>query len=91
MRKICINPCVSNLHLDLASYSFGIGEGRDFDDQTRELFPGLPEIRSGVRYPANDLPGLGVDIDEVVAARYPPQGPGSNRGARSIDGEPRRP
>ena len=80
-----------NLHLDLASYSFGIGEGRDFDDQTRELFPGLPEIRNGIRYPANDLPGFGVDIDEAVAAKYPPQGPGSNRGARSIDGEPRRP
>lgn len=80
-----------NLHLDLASYNFGIGEGRNFDEQTKELFPGLPEIRNGVRYPGNDLPGLGVDIDEAVAARYPPQGPGSNRGARSIDGEPRRP
>ena len=80
-----------NLHLDLASYSFGIGEGRDFDEQTRELFPGLPEIRDGIRYPANSLPGLGVDIDEAVAAKYPPQSPGGNRGARSIDGEPRRP
>jgi mannonate dehydratase len=80
-----------NMHLDLACYNFGIGEGGNFNDQLRELYPGLPEIRNGVRYPANDLPGLGVDIDEEVAAKYPPQDPGGNRGARSIDGEPRRP
>ena len=82
---------VINMHLDLACYNVGIGEGGNFNDQLRELYPGLPEIRNGVRYPANDLPGLGVDIDETVAAKYPPQEPGGNRGARSIDGEPRRP
>ena len=80
-----------NMHLDLSVYNFGIGEGRNFNDELRELYPGLPEIRNGVRYPANELPGLGVDIDEAVAASFPPDEPGGNRGARSIDGEPRRP
>jgi hypothetical protein len=34
---------------------------------------------------------IGWNFDETVAAKYPPQDPGGNRGARSIDGEPRRP
>ena len=37
------------------------------------------------------LSGLGVDINETVAAKYPLTAPGSNRGARGEDGEPRRP
>ena len=79
-----------NLHLDLALYNFGIGEGGNFSDELKELFPGAPEIRKGVRY-SNDLPGLGVDIDEKVAAKYPMKTPGSNRGARDSEGAPRRP
>ena len=34
------------------------------------MFPGLPEFKDGYVY-ANDKPGLGVDIDEVEAAKYP--------------------
>ena len=79
-----------NLHVDLSAYNFGIGEGDNFSDQIKELFPGVPEIRNAIRYP-NDLPGLGVDINETVAARYPLTAPGSNRGSRGQDGEPRRP
>ncbi len=79
-----------NLHLDLAVYNFGIGEGGNFNDQLRELFPGAPELRNAIRY-ANDQPGLGIDIDETVAARYPLTSWGSNRGMRGEDGEPRRP
>jgi mannonate dehydratase len=79
-----------NLHVDLAATNFGIGEGNNFNDQVKELFPGAPEIRKGIRY-ANDQPGLGIDIDEKVAAKYPLKSPGSNRGMRGEDGEPRRP
>ena len=79
-----------NLHLDLSLYNFGIGEGGNFPDEIKELFPGVPEIRKAVRY-SNDLPGLGVDIDEKVAARYALKTPGSNRGARDTEGAPRRP
>jgi hypothetical protein len=40
---------------------------------------------------ANDLPGLGIDIDEKVAAKYPPSGPGTDRGVRCFDLSPCRP
>jgi mannonate dehydratase len=36
----------------------------------REVFPGCPEIRDGAMW-SNDLPGLGVDLDEALAAKYP--------------------
>jgi mannonate dehydratase len=60
----------ANLHLDLAVHNFGIQESHFFEARTREVFPGTPEIRSGALW-ANDRPGLGVDIDEQLAARYP--------------------
>jgi mannonate dehydratase len=34
------------------------------------MFPGTPEVRDGYMYP-NDGPGLGIDIDEALAAKYP--------------------
>ena len=79
-----------NLQLDLSLYNFGIGEGGEFSDQLKELFPGTPELRKGVRY-ASDKPGLGIDIDEKVAAKYVPTSPGANRGARDSEGAPKRP
>jgi mannonate dehydratase len=80
-----------NMHLDLAINNFGICEGRAFNEQLQELFPGCPEIRNGIRY-SNDKPGLGIDIDEKVAAKYPPTGDfGSERGAHDPEGAPRRP
>jgi mannonate dehydratase len=60
----------ANLHLDLAVPNFGIQEGYLFPERTREVFPGAPEIRDGMLW-ANDRPGLGIDIDEVAAARHP--------------------
>jgi len=75
-----------NLHLDLATYNFGIQEQHVFGPQSREVFPGAPEIRGGYMY-ANDLPGLGVDLDEKAAAKYPFKTPGGSRGNdRRMDG-----
>jgi mannonate dehydratase len=59
-----------NLHLDLVTPNFGIQEEIFFDEKTREVFPGTPEIRKGYMY-ANDQSGFGIDIDEKAAARYP--------------------
>jgi len=59
-----------NMHLDLAIYNFGIQECFHFPAQTLELFPGMPEIRDGC-YWSNDKPGLGIDVDETLAAKYP--------------------
>jgi mannonate dehydratase len=60
----------ANLHLDLAVPNFGIQEAHRFDDVCREVFPGTPEIHDGMMW-ANDKPGLGIDLDEALAARYP--------------------
>ncbi len=60
----------ANLHLDLASWNFGVQEGRNFDDKTHEVFPGTPRLRDGMLW-SNDRPGLGVDLDEELAAKYP--------------------
>lgn len=60
----------ANVHLDLAVPNFGIQEATLFSDLLREVFPGTPEYRDGMMW-ANDQPGLGIDINEDLAARYP--------------------
>jgi mannonate dehydratase len=60
----------ANLHLDLWAPNFGIQEWCRFNELIYEMFPGLPEVRNGYMYP-NDKPGLGIDIDEKLAAKYP--------------------
>jgi mannonate dehydratase len=60
----------ANLHLDLAVHNFGIQEAHLFDEATQEVFPGCPEIRDGALW-CNERPGLGVDLDEAAAARFP--------------------
>ncbi|MGH9674651.1 MAG: enolase C-terminal domain-like protein [Bryobacteraceae bacterium] len=75
-----------NMHLDLATYNFGIQEQNVFSSTTREVFPGAPEIKGGYMY-ANDQPGLGIDIDEKLAAKFPYKTPGGSRGNdRRLDG-----
>ena len=60
----------AGLALELASYNFGIHEGNSFPPETRAVFPGCPEIKDGYMY-ANEAPGLGIDIDEKLAAKFP--------------------
>ena len=73
----------ANIHIDLAARNFGVQEWSGTEppnfviqklkgprDALLDVFPGMPEFRSGYVY-ANDKPGLGVDIDEVEAAKYP--------------------
>lgn len=60
----------ANIHLDVSSPNFGIQEWGGFSDLERDIFPGCPEVRDGYVYP-NDRPGLGIDIDEQLAAKYP--------------------
>jgi mannonate dehydratase len=60
----------ANLHLDLAVYNFGIQELARFGERTKEVFPGCPEVRDGMLW-ANDQPGLGIDVNEKQAAKYP--------------------
>ena len=62
----------ANLHLDLWAPNFGIQEWCNFPEHVYEIFPGLPEVRNGYMYPS-DKPGLGIDINEDPAAKYPCQ------------------
>ncbi len=60
----------ANVHLDLAIPNFGIQEAREFTQAEQEVFPGCPELKEGY-YWANDKPGLGIDLDEKLAAKFP--------------------
>ncbi|HQL10755.1 MAG TPA: enolase C-terminal domain-like protein, partial [Lentisphaeria bacterium] len=60
----------ANVHLDLAAPNFGIQEWSGLNDTLREVFPGSPELRDGF-VTVSERPGLGVDIDEKAAARFP--------------------
>ncbi|MFP6652041.1 MAG: enolase C-terminal domain-like protein [Dehalococcoidia bacterium] len=60
----------ANLMLDLNTINFGIQEYAIFQERTQEVFPGCPEVRGGYMWP-NGKPGLGIDVDEELAAKYP--------------------
>ncbi len=61
----------ANGHLDLAAPNFGIQEGSVIHGEAiREVFPGTPVIRNGYLH-INEAPGLGIDIDEKAAAKFP--------------------
>jgi mannonate dehydratase len=60
----------ANVHLDLACHNFGIQEGREFTQAEKDFFPGCPELKDGY-FLANDKPGLGIDLDEKLAGRFP--------------------
>jgi len=55
------------LHVDMASWNFGIQEENGFRPEERDAFPGIPVLEKGYLYP-NNKPGLGIDIDEAKAA-----------------------
>ncbi len=60
----------ANVHLDLASPNFGIQEGREFNQAERDVFPGCPILRQGA-FTVTAQPGLGIDIDENLARKFP--------------------
>lgn len=62
----------ANVHMDMALPNFGIQEFTPFDEPLQEVFPGGPVLRQGSLHPS-ERPGLGVDIDEEAAGRYPVQ------------------
>lgn len=52
--------------------NFGIQEYTRHPEPAYEVTPGACEMRNGALYPS-DRPGLGMDLDEDLAARYPYQ------------------
>jgi mannonate dehydratase len=62
----------AGLHLDLAIHNFGIQEYMPHGDATNEVFRQTFSFTNGYLHPGNE-PGLGVELDEEAAARYPYQ------------------
>ena len=73
----------ANIHIDLAAQNFGVQEWSGIEPPNfviqelkgphgalLEVFPGLPEFKDGYVY-ANDKPGLGLELNEEEAAKYP--------------------
>jgi mannonate dehydratase len=61
---------MANITLDIVSYNFGIQEYTPFNDATKAVFQGCPEMRDGYFW-VNERPGWGIEIDEQAAAKYP--------------------
>ncbi|HEY5914038.1 MAG TPA: enolase C-terminal domain-like protein [Verrucomicrobiae bacterium] len=81
----------ANAHLDLAVHNFGIQESVQFNSATQEVFPGTPVMKDGYMY-VNEAPGLGVDLNEHLARKFPlPGHPGYWLPTRRRDGTAARP
>jgi mannonate dehydratase len=65
----------AQLALELTNYNFGVHEGSGFPADTQAVFVGCPEVKNGYML-ASEKPGLGIEVDEKAAARFPfPDGP----------------
>nr|WP_062339388.1 D-mannonate dehydratase ManD [Herbidospora sakaeratensis] len=58
------------LHLDVSIPNFGLQEYMRHTEETDAVFPHAYRFEDGYLLPS-ETPGLGVDIDEDLAARYP--------------------
>jgi len=58
------------LHFNLAINNFGVQEYMRHTPETDAVFPHHYTFEKGYLYPG-DAPGLGVDFDEKLAAKYP--------------------
>ena len=76
----------ANIHIDLAAQNLGLQEWSGIEPPNSviqklsgpkgallDVFPGMPQYGNDGFVYANDRPGLGVDIDEKEAAKYPCQ------------------
>jgi mannonate dehydratase len=60
------------LHFDLSVHNFGIQEYMPHTPETENVFPRAYSFKDGFMHPG-EAPGIGVDIDEQLAAKYPYQ------------------
>lgn len=59
-----------NWHLNVSEYNFGIQEDGTTDGLIHEVVSGGPVYENGSLF-MEDRPGIGCDVDEAAAARYP--------------------
>ncbi|GAA5066739.1 mannonate dehydratase [Thermocatellispora tengchongensis] len=69
LSPVCMSAA---LHLDVSIPNFGLQEYMRHTPETDEVFPHGYWFEDGYLHPSEE-PGLGVDIDEELAARYPYQ------------------
>jgi mannonate dehydratase len=69
MSPVCL---AAALHFDLSVHNFGIQEYMPHAADTDRVFPHAYTFADGVMHPG-ETPGLGVDIDEALAATFPYQ------------------
>ncbi|GIF75025.1 D-mannonate dehydratase ManD [Asanoa siamensis] len=67
LSPVCMSAA---LHLDISIPNFGLQEYMRHTAETDAVFPHGYHFADGYLHPAEE-PGLGVDIDEELAARYP--------------------
>jgi mannonate dehydratase len=60
----------ASVHVDISIPNFGVQEMVFFPDVTREVLPGGPAFKDGYMN-VDDTPGLGTDVDEERAKKYP--------------------
>ncbi len=72
------------LHFDLSVHNFGIQEYMPHTAETNRVFPHAYTFSDGLMHPG-DAPGLGVEIDETLAATFPYE-PAYLPVARLLDG-----
>jgi mannonate dehydratase len=69
MSPVCM---AAALHFDLSVHNFGIQEYMRHTAETDKVFLHAYTYENGLMHPG-EASGLGVDIDEALAARYPYQ------------------
>ena len=72
--SICLRVDSGQLWSGTEPPNFVIQELKGARAALLDVFAGLPELRNGYVY-ANDKPGLGVDINETEAKKYPCENP----------------
>jgi mannonate dehydratase len=79
---------LASYHVDFSISSFGIQEENHFPPLVHEMMPGTAQLKGGYLY-GSDGPGLGIDINEAMAAKYPlkqPSGADNWTTVRGMDG-----
>jgi mannonate dehydratase len=62
---------MANAHVSLAIPNFGIQEyAVGWGDPVREVFSTVPAYKDG-HVTIDDAPGLGIDVNETAAKKYP--------------------
>jgi mannonate dehydratase len=67
LSPVCLGAA---LHFDLSIHNFGIQEYMKHSEDTDKVFPHAYRFEDGMMHPG-EAPGLGVDIDEKLAAKFP--------------------